>query len=331
METAIKGVSEVNKIAVVLLKDARLFYSKLFKSSEKNYCLKLDYHGQKASDYIKEKLASNKPCMICRIGSNELKATINYLDIVSKNSFAQKSIKYIRSDIGSFWWDDEIKFLIRNGAGFFPANATYLERFANLILRDLQNVDILGSWLSDEIRLAKFFPSAKIVCLTDLEPYYHINPWSEALEGKRVLVIHPFEESIRKQYKKHSVLFNDPRVLPKFELKTLKAIQSIAANKTEFSNWFDALAWMCKRINGIDFDIAIIGAGAYGLPLASFVKNIGKKGIHIGGATQILFGIKGNRWDKLPFFRQLYNDNWVRPLPKETPDNFQIVESGCYW
>ncbi len=88
---------------------------------------------------------------------------------------------------------------------------------------------------------------------------------------------------------------------------------------------------MKERIRCIDFDIAIIGAGAYGLPLASFIKNMGKKAIHLGGATQLLFGIKGKRWDNLPYFRKLYNENWVRPLPDEIPDNFQAVESGCYW
>lgn len=321
----------MNKITIALLKQARIFYIKLINLSNKQQYLKLDYHGQSASNYIKEKLTTNKPFMITRIGSNELKAILNYLDINNNDSIISKSIKYIRSDTGPFWWDDEIKILMRNGAGFFPANAAYLERFANMLLSDLQNADVLGSWLFDEIRLANFFPNAKIVRLTDLEPYYQSDPWSEVLEGKKVLVIHPFEESIKTQYAKHSALFNDPRVLPKFELKTLKAVQSIAANETDFSNWFDALAWMCNRVRGIDFDIAIIGAGAYGLPLASFVKKIGKKAIHIGGATQILFGIKGKRWDNLPFFRKLYNDNWIRPLPIETPENFQVVESGCYW
>lgn len=321
----------MNKFTIVLLKKAKIFYTKLINLSDKQQCLKLDYHGQSASDYIKEKLSSNKPCMITRIGSNELKAILNYLDINNNGNIVSKSIKYIRNDTGPFWWDDESKFLMRNGAGFFPASAIYLAKFANTMLNELQNADVLGSWLFDEIRLANFFPNAKIVRLTDLEPYYHSDPWSEVLEGKTVLVIHPFEESIKKQYSRHSVLFDDPRVLPKFELKTLKAVQSIVANETDFSNWFDALAWMCNRVNGIEFDIAIIGAGAYGLPLASFVKNIGKKSIHIGGATQILFGIKGKRWDKLPFFRQLYNDSWVRPLAKETPENYQDIESGCYW
>ncbi len=324
-------ITEVNKVAVVFLKSARIIYTKLFKSSDQKPCLKLDYHGQDASDFIKEMLTSNNPCMICRFGSNELKATLNYLDIIGNGSFFSKSIKYIKSEIGPFWWDDNVRSLMHYNAGFFPANAAYLERFAHIMLSDIQNIDVLGSWLADEVRLAKYFPNAKTVRLEDLEPYYHSNPWSEVLEGKRVLVIHPFEESIKRQYARHRVLFNDPRVLPEFELKTLKAVQSYAANKTGFSSWFDALEWMCKRVGGIDFDIAIIGAGAYGLPLASFVKSIGKKAIQLGGAIQLLFGIKGKRWDSYQIYRELYNENWVRPLPTETPANFQMIESGCYW
>ena len=321
----------MNKTAAFFLKNARRCFPKLVKSADQKPRLKPDYHGQAAGDFIKEILTGNEPCMIGRIGSNELKATLNHLDIASSGGLFTKSVKYIRGDIGPFWWDDHIKFLMCNFAGFFPANAACLEKFANIMLRDIQNIDVLGSWTADEIRLEKFFPKAKIVPLTDLEPYYHADPWSEVLEGKRVLVIHPYEESIKNQYPKHRVLFNDPRTLPNFELITLKAVQSIAASKIAFANWFDALTWMCRRVSELDFDIAIIGAGAYGLPLASFVKNFGKKAVHLGGATQILFGIKGKRWDQLPFFKQLYNENWVRPLPTETPDNFRMIESGCYW
>jgi hypothetical protein len=321
----------VNKAAVYFLKNARLCYFKLVHSADKKRRLKPNYQGQKASDFIKEMLAGNESCMICRIGSTELKAILNQLDIASSDGLLMKFIKYIRGDIGPFWCDDNIKFLMHNLSGFFPADAASLEKFASLVLRDLENIDILGSWLADEVRLEKFFPNAKIVPLIDLEPYYHAEPWSEVLEGKRVLVIHPYEESIKKQYAKHRALFDDPQILPNFELITLKAVQSIAGNKTRFANWFDALAWMCQRVSDLHFDVAIIGAGAYSLPLASYVKNLGKKALHLGGATQILFGIKGKRWDEIPFFKQLYNENWVRPLPAEIPDNFRMVESGCYW
>ena len=321
----------MNKTATFLLKKSRRCYSKLVQSADKERSLKPNYRGQAASDLIKDMLAGNDSCLICRIGSTELKATLNQLDIASSDGLLTKSIKYIRGDIGPFWCDDDIRFLMHNLSGFFPADAAGLEKFANLMLRDLQNIDVLGSWLADEIRLEKFFTNAKILPLIDLEPYYHVDPWSEALEGKSVLVIHPYEESIKKQYARHQVLFNDPRILPDFELMTLKAVQSIAGNKTPFTNWFDALAWMCRKVSRLNFDIAIIGAGAYSLPLASFVKNLGKKALHLGGATQILFGIKGKRWDEIPFFKQLYNENWVRPLATETPDNFRMVESGCYW
>jgi hypothetical protein len=88
---------------------------------------------------------------------------------------------------------------------------------------------------------------------------------------------------------------------------------------------------MCEQIASKEFDVAILGCGAYGLPLASFVKSLSKKAVHLGGATQILFGIKGKRWDDRPLYRSLYNDHWVRAAPGETPANHVSMEGGAYW
>jgi hypothetical protein len=143
--------------------------------------------------------------------------------------------------------------------------------------------------------------------------------------------VHPFEQSIRQQYARRKLLFQDESILPEFELLTLKAVQSSAGNKVDFADWFEALDWMCEKIRAMNFDIAIIGAGAYGLPLASYVKRIDKKAVHLGGATQILFGIRGSRWDKEPIVSRLYNEHWVRPSADEILDNFKLVEQGCYW
>ena len=63
------------------------------------------------------------------------------------------------------------------------------------------------------------------------------------------------------------------------------------------------------------FEEYYIGCGAYGLPLTSMLKASGKKAIHLGGATQILFGIKGKRWDHeatYDYVRNFYNENWVK-------------------
>ena len=86
-----------------------------------------------------------------------------------------------------------------------------------------------------------------------------------------------------------------------------------------------------SQMDAIDYDVAIIGCGAYGFSLAAHTKRMGKKAIHLGGATQILFGIKGKRWDELPAVNKFYNKYWVRPLPEETPARKERVEGGCYW
>jgi len=143
--------------------------------------------------------------------------------------------------------------------------------------------------------------------------------------------VHPFEESIRRQYARNKDLFADPRMLPDFNLKTLKAVQSLGGNGSGFSSWFDALDFMCERIQRTDFDVALIAAGAYGLPLAAFVKRIGRKAVHLAGACQLFFGIKGRRWDDRPFYRKLYNEHWTRPLEQETPAVYSSVEAGAYW
>ena len=51
----------------------------------------------------------------------------------------------------------------------------------------------------------------------------------------------------------------------------------------------------------------------------------------MGGATQILFGIKGNRWDQHSVIGKLYNEAWVRPNENETPKKAGINEGACYW
>ena len=165
------------------------------------------------------------------------------------------------------------------------------------------------------------------------QPFGHPRPWSAALAGKRVLVVHPFVDTIEAQYRNHRAdLFDNPHVLPEFELKTLRAVQSIAGNAPAgFRNWFEARDAMRARIDRIGFDIAIVGCGAYGLPLAAHIKAIGKKAVHMAGSTQLLFGIRGQRWDNTEIGRTLYRPSWCRASDLETPKNFQRVEGGCYW
>ena len=51
---------------------------------------------------------------------------------------------------------------------------------------------------------------------------------------------------------------------------------------------------------------------------------------YLGGVLQILFGIKGRRWDESDT-HLMYNENWVYPDRSEIPAGADKVENACYW
>jgi hypothetical protein len=319
----------MNDAPVMVLKTIRKLYQQIQKNTKPELTDEFaQYKGQEASDVIKNHLLNDSPAMIARFGSNELNCVTNYYNITYNKG---KFFSYVKGDVGAFWWDKKMMQYMGTGAGFFPSNEKNLAKFATMMLEDMKQVDVLGSWLQQEALFKKQLADAVKVGLKDLEPYYHQRPWSAALAGKKVLVIHPFAESIKQQYAKRELLFSDG-VLPAFELKTLKAVQTAADNREGFNDWFEALAHMQDKINREEFDIAIIGCGAYGFPLAAFVKRLGKKAIHLGGSTQILFGIRGKRWEEQnKFIASLMNEHWIRPSSQERIQHLAKVEDGCYW
>jgi hypothetical protein len=291
-----------------------------------------DLQGQEANARIRQLLESPDPCMIARFGNNELRTIENFLAIQEQGALLLNLRRYLTGETGPWWWDDRTAREMKLGAGFFPVTPMNLERFSRLSIEDASQIDVLGSWLLAESRLGERLKAVRVP-LRDLEPYFHTDPWSEALQGRRVLVIHPFETSIRSQYAKRRELFQNPKVLPDFELMTFPSVQTIGGTSSRFHDWFEALDDMKRGIAALSFDIAIIGAGAYGMPLAAFIKrDLRRKAVHLGGATQILFGIRGKRWDGMAEYSQdLYNEHWARPLAIETPEAAVKIEGGCYW
>lgn len=72
-----------------------------------------------------------------------------------------------------------------------------------------------------------------------------------------------------------------------------------------------------------------LDATGYEKPWTEVLK--GKKAVHIGGGMQIMFGIRGKRWDENPMTTSMYNDAWVYPSEDETPKGADMVEDACYW
>lgn len=268
---------------------------------------------------IEQIIFEGKPALVSRFGGNEAICTAEAIgiEIGARKHFSKK-----------------IKIRIHRNAGVFPCNEENFFRYGMITKEAAKKVDLLGVW---NTRMQNYLinevcrKGIDLTSLSYLEPYYSNSPWTTALKGKKVLVIHPFKKSIEQQYNKRTLLFENPDMLPEFDLSVIKAVQTIADEKDErFKDWEEALNYMYSEAKKIDFDVAIIGCGAYGMPLAAKIKDYGKVAIHLGGATQLLFGVKGGRWDNQPAGK-LYNEHWVRPLKEETPKNFNIVENACYW
>jgi hypothetical protein len=65
--------------------------------------------------------------------------------------------------------------------------------------------------------------------------------------------------------------------------------------------------------------------------LAAYLKKEGIKCIIMGGATQVLFGIKGSRWQEHNVISKFWNSAWVWPADSETPAAANKIEKSCYW
>lgn len=321
----------MNTASVIALKALKRAHSKVFGQTlpGRPDCIR---DPELASGRILALLGGNQPAMIARFGSTELSCLANYLGV---KHGGKAWLGYIQGKSQPWWWNRSIIEQMQCWSGVFPANVQTAERFCELMLQDIPEVDLLGSWLPEEKLVDGVLEGAVKVDLELLNPYFSRIPWTRALEGKRVLVIHPFVSTMKAQYTRRELLFKD-NLLPAFDLVTIKAVQSIAGEQTEFPDWFTALEHMKSEMDRLEYDICLIGCGAYGFPLAAHAKRRGKVGFHLGGSLQLLFGIRGKRWENASYnpdfdFSRLMNAYWVKPSEEERPKAADKVEGACYW
>lgn len=264
---------------------------------------------------LREKILSEEPFAAIRFGAVEISCLNNYEKI-------QLGFKKT--------YKPSVRLSMKNNAGFFPTDDANLAFYSQHFLKDLKNADIIGisGVHMEDYFYAKYCSHAQVIQYNSFEPL--MGHWTSALRGKRVLVISPFAKQIEEQYAKRTEIITDSNVLPEFQLQTIEAVQTIGEQSDpRFSNWFEALDYLKVEILKHDFDIALVGAGAYGAPLCLFIRQINKQAIQTGGATQLLFGIMGKRWEKRKHVTRYVTKSWTRPNVK--PLGAEKVEKGCYW
>lgn len=226
-------------------------------------------------------------------------------------------------------------------SGFFPVQKHLFSSWHRTYLDSLAQMDFLAQWQTPGSYLAAYevcalrdyAGQAKRVLLAALHPVHPPASWLLSLCKKRWLVIHPFGQTIRHQLNRLGELGVYPETCREYLPRVRETCRVLPCPQFSYMvpprhrDWFHALEDLQGQMAQESFDILLVGAGAWSLPLAVHAKRLGKQALHLGGQLQLLFGIEGGRWDK----SRLYNKAWTRPLPEDRPPNFQLMEQGAYW
>jgi hypothetical protein len=272
------------------------------------------------NNFISHYLKNNKPLCAGKIGVTEL--NLLYCDhlLNSANNF----LPHLQHEVEDI-------------AGLYPYTPETTKQFAADMKNALSIADLLPIWNRVIPDFEKFVfekycsKNTYFTQLQHLEPYFFEKPWTKYLENKVVLVISPFGDSIRQNFSNLERIWKG-KIIPNFTLKVLKypfALKITSTNKYKTSD--EVYKFYIEAIRKETFDVAIIGTGYTSFLLAAECKRLGKAGIHLGGATQILFGIKGQRWKEIKEFQPLFNEHWTEPMKHEIPEKKDLVEGGCYW
>lgn len=278
-------------------------------------------HSAYMEDYAK-KLLEKAPFSAGKIGGAELMA-LEFMDHKIKLNWPR-----------AWNWERPARRLYNN-AGFFPIEKKAFLSWHALMTESIATTDFLCEWQTDpflriyETNLIQFLaPKSKSIPLEML-----CRGVLPTLAPFRLLIISPFVKTMQKQLPRMNKI-NDPDEKLAIDWghlkKTLQFIRCPFQSHLEpspYASWEDGLEKLTKEVSLKDFDVALIGAGAWSFPLGSRIKKMGKSAIHMGGEMQLLFGIKGKRWAQTT----VYNSNWVTADPDETPQNRNKVEDGCYW
>jgi len=276
-------------------------------------------HSSKGS--FEKTIRSGQPFVAGKIGTAELLAL----------EFHDRRIRIPCLGLG---WRRSARRLATN-AGFFPLSKRAFVRWNVIMRKAISQMDFICAWQGDEFLktyesrlIASLNPKATIVGLESVGM-----SMLPEIASSRWLVISPFVDSMRAQLPRLGEVHHnsarqgiDWKKISK-NCRFLRCPLHWHLAASPFSSWKEGLDRLAEAAAVEDFDVALIGAGAWSLPLAARIKQTGRSAIHTGGETQLIFGIRGKRWDDYNF----YNSAWISPSPEETPQANQKIDDGCYW
>jgi hypothetical protein len=282
---------------------------------------------ERDSLYIKSIIESNSTFFIGRIAGVELKVAYKVLNNLHTNPA------------------DELAEL-ENNAGIRASTQESLTNYVNQLISSYKSCTTIAEWPQDgkvfsltgqgQTLISELTPTTPKISALALEPYYFNEAvsWMPALNGKRILIIHPFAKTLEKQVPNFDKLFPGRTWFKDCEFQFIQPPLTLAGNHVDrdWESHYTAFISSPAFRELKDFDIALIAAGGYGMLIANHIYiSLNRSVIYIGGALQIFFGVIGKRWFTNRDILNLTNDDWIRPGKEDKPPNFSKVERGCYW
>ncbi|HME41150.1 MAG TPA: hypothetical protein VKG63_19500 [Steroidobacteraceae bacterium] len=272
----------------------------------------MTYDASRGNDIVRKAIEGGGPLGIGKIGSLELEAVMCYLR--------------------GHDYSDVLRQQLFENVGLFPADRKHLDAFCKLFLESVDTLNILAAWgHPGESEVINRVPNRPLVRLRSFESWRHPRPWSAALAGKRVLVVTPFANSVMSQFRRREQIWRDQSILPPCELRAVRMPLSPGLVPPVHRDWRERYDALIKECDEAPYDIMMVGAGGLSVPMVAHAKASGRIGFHLGGHTQIFFGVYGKRWDPDRLLAGLRTPAWVRPSGDEAPPTVVKVEQGCYW
>jgi hypothetical protein len=240
----------------------------------------------------------------------------------------------IRWPIAGLGWSRAAQRLANN-AGFFPAEENAFRNWDQIMRNAISDLDFICLWQKDPFLqeyernlVDQLAPKARRVKMNSLG-----KSLLPLLVGQKILVISPFVRTMEDQLSKLEAIHDSEKSKRidwdglASQIQFLRCPFQWHLEPSPFSSWENGLNILTEMALSKKFEIALIGAGAWSIPLSAAIKKGGRSAIHTGGETQLFFGIRGKRWDSYG----IYNSSWTSCLPEEAPMGKNKIDSGCYW
>lgn len=150
------------------------------------------------------------------------------------------------------------------------------------------------------------------------------------MNNKHILIINNLGSLMKKQFESGNIF----KICDNFP-KNVKSIQYYENGYTFLNNGPDSSILetaykICQNIGQLNFDGAIISAGAYSWLLSNFIINILKKEVFVtGGDLPLYFGIITKR---ITYSHNNKINEYFITVPDDMkPPGYEKIEGGCYW